>query len=105
MILTTLSVLAGAVVPLVLLAALVRWRVAHVAVRAAQSTARRTRARRRASRGNALAWIRDTFVSTAPPVTDADSPATAVVCPHCRYANEAGVFFCRRCGQRIQRLG
>jgi uncharacterized paraquat-inducible protein A len=101
-----IAIILGATMPILVLAVVVRWRLTHLINRAAASTVhRRTTRRRRAARRTSLDWLSQTL--GRPPRPTADRPAASAieVCTHCGYQNEPGSSFCRRCGQRIHRLG
>jgi hypothetical protein len=93
----------GAVVPLVTLAAVVRWRLARMAtVRPLPRVVVPIRVEPEPSAvpQHALDWVGATIGAkpTSPLLTD--EPAERR-CPHCHSTVQEGWFYCRRCGSRL----
>lgn len=99
--LTPFAVLIGAMLPVLALAGIVRWRMAGLSNQQAAATVHRRR-KRQAARRNSLAWISATLGRPASSAAHPQAVPSSGRCPHCRHQNEPTAFFCRRCGQRLR---
>ena len=97
------TILIGASLPILGLAAFTRWRWARLGQIEGSRKLRRSveRTRPRASTRNTLEWLSATIGRQPPEHRTQPTSLSERRCPHCRAEVEEASFFCRRCGTRL----